>query len=79
MIEPATRVRATNSEDSLPWYEELDSWMRPEVIKAIREHSQEAISVEDLEAAVRKATGVALEEFRFHLLWMLKYHEMRTV
>jgi glycosyltransferase involved in cell wall biosynthesis len=79
MIEPATLVRATNNETPVPWYEELDSWIRPEVIEAIREHSQEAISVEELEAAIRKATGVPREEFRFHLLWMVKYHEIRKL
>jgi glycosyltransferase involved in cell wall biosynthesis len=79
MIEPATLVRATNNENPLPWYEELDSWIRPEVIEAIREHSQEAISVEELEAVIRKAAGAGLEEFRFHLLWMLKYHEMKKL
>jgi glycosyltransferase involved in cell wall biosynthesis len=79
MIEPATLVRATNNENPLPWYEELDSWIRPEVIEAIREHSQEAISVEELEAVIRKATDAGLEEYRFHLLWMLKYHEMKKL
>jgi glycosyltransferase involved in cell wall biosynthesis len=79
MIEPVTQVRATNNENSLPWYEELDTWIKPEVLHSIREHSQKAISVEELEAVVRKATGASLEGFRFHLLWMLKYNEMKKM
>jgi hypothetical protein len=77
MLEATSEVRATNSEYSIPWQNDLNYLMRPEVIVAIREYSQESISVSQLENIVRTLHSLSHEEFLFHLLWMLKYHEMR--
>lgn len=79
VLEPMTEVRATRNEYSIPPHNDLVCLMRPEVITAIREHAQETISVAMLENKIRSEHRVSEEEFLSHLLWMLKYHEMKKV
>jgi len=79
MLEPTTEVRATRNEYSIPLLDDLACLMRPEVIAAIREHAQEPISVARLESSIRSEHQISEEEFQFHLLWMLKYNEMKKL
>lgn len=79
VIEPATEVRATKNEAALRRHADLDSWIRTDVIEAIREGARATISAAELENQVTGLIAVSREAFRFHLLWMLKYHELKRV
>lgn len=79
LIEPTTKVRATTDANGIAWYDDLQTWIRPEVIRAIRDCALEPISVAELESQALRLVEVSPDEFRFHLLWMLKYHELKRV
>ena len=79
-LKPATQVRATRPErgfpttdDPLPWYDELNAKLDPEVIHTILRLSSGWTTTAELEHNVSRSMDISTERFRYHLLWLLKY------
>ncbi|MDE0423756.1 MAG: glycosyltransferase family 4 protein [Candidatus Poribacteria bacterium] len=79
-LQPTTRVRKTpliltsTGSNAPPWYEEMDVKLQPEIIDAILSHSTDWIAVAELEANLCTIIQTTPEVFRYHLLYLLKYH-----
>lgn len=79
-LKPATQVRATHPErgfpttdEPLPWYDELNAKLDPEVIHTILSLSTRWMTTAELEHNVSRSIDISTERFRYHLLWLLKY------
>ena len=79
-LKPTTQVRATHPErgfpttdEPLPWYDELNAKLDPEVIHTILSLSSGWMTTAELEHNVSRAMDISTERFRYHLLWLLKY------
>ena len=82
-IQPTTKVRITDSkavvlaEDTpYPWYEELNTKLDPEIFNLLLSLSCDWITIAELEENLSKHTKIPTENFRYHLLWLLKYNRL---
>lgn len=80
-LQPMTRVRktdlrliATDGNAANPWYEEMNLKLQPQIIDALLSLSTDWITVAELEAKLRATVETTTEIFRYHLLYLLKYH-----
>jgi len=80
-LQPTTSVRkttlsltATESNRTNPWYEEMDMKLQPEILDALLSLSTDWITVAELEAKLCATVQTTTEIFRYHLLYLLKYH-----
>lgn len=79
-LKPTTQVKATNPErgfpttdEPLPWYDELNAKLDPEIIRTILSLSSGWMTTTELEHNVSRSMDISTERFRYHLLWLLKY------
>ena len=79
-LKPTTQVRATNAErgfpttdEPLPWYDELNTKLDPEIIHTILNLSTCRMTTAALEQHLFRHMNISTERFRYHLLWLLKY------
>ena len=79
-LKPTTQVRTTNPErgfpttdEPLPWYDELNAKLDPEIIRTILSLSSGWMTTAELEHNVSRSMDISTERFRYHLLWLLKY------
>ena len=79
-LKPTTQVRATNAQrafpttdESLPWYDEMNAKLHPEIIQRILSLSNGWITTAQLENNVSQSMNISTESFRYHMLWLLKY------
>ena len=78
---PTTQVRVTDSAnrfpttgEPLPWYDELNMKLNPEIIHTILSLSRDWIMITELEQHLSRYMNVSAERFRYQLLWLLKYN-----
>jgi hypothetical protein len=79
-LKPTTQVRATNAErgfpttdEPLPWYDEMNAKLDPEIIHSILSLSNGWITTAELEDNVSRSMDISTQRFRYHMLWLLKY------
>ena len=82
-VQSTTEVRGTDcawatlGEDNCrPWYEELDIKVDPEIFDHILNLANDWITVAELEKNLSNYLKISTEKFRYHLLWLLKYHRL---
>ncbi|MYC78511.1 glycosyltransferase family 4 protein [Candidatus Poribacteria bacterium] len=82
-IQSTTEVKGTDcawatlGEDNCrPWYEELDIKVDPEIFDHILNLANDWITVAELEKNLSNYLKISTEKFRYHLLWLLKYHRL---
>ena len=80
ILKPTTQVSVTNSgrefpttDEPLPWYDELNTKLDPEIIHTILNLSTCWITIAALEEHLFRHMNISTERFRYHLLWLLKY------
>ena len=81
ILEPTTQVKIADpnrefptTEESFPWYDELNAKLDPDIFKTILSLSKEWITIAELEKNFSKQMNISTEKFRYHLLWLLKYY-----
>ena len=81
ILQPTTKVRktdlnliATDSEKTVPWYEEMSLKLQPDIIESILNLSTDWITVAELEVKLQRKVQTSTEIFRCHLLYLLKYY-----
>jgi len=80
-LEPTTQVKITDpnreftaTEESFPWYDEMNAKLNPEICNTILSLSEDWITIDKLERNFSKQKDISTEKFRYHLLWLLKYY-----
>ena len=80
-LQPTTQVKITDVDHELPtkdqtisWYNELNTRLNPEIIDAILSLSSDWITTAELEQSLSKHVNISTEKSRYHLLWLLKYN-----
>ena len=79
-LKPTTQVRSTNAErgfsttdEPLPWYDEMNAKLDPQIIQRILSLSNNWITTAELENNVSQSMDISTQRFRYHMLWLLKY------
>lgn len=81
ILHPTTKIRKTglslNAVDGNGnhfWYEEMSNKLQPEIIGTILNLSTDWITIAELEVKLSTIVHTTTEVFRYHLLYLLKYH-----
>jgi len=80
-LKPTTQVKITDpnrevpiTDESFPWYDELNAKLNPGIFNAILSLSKGWITIAELEKNFSRQMNISTEKFRYHLLWLLKYY-----